>query len=610
MYFANPWGLLGLLALPAIVVIHMYHHRFPPLVIAGSHLWEFEEQRQSPGRKRSKLPITPSLLLELLAALFISLIIADPRFDEMNRVTHWVVVLDQSASMASKFDGEKTFRDAAVEELTARLEDSGRNTVVTLIESGHRPTMLIGPAASVEETLPVLETWTPRAPMHDFGPSWDLASQFAGETGRLLFLTDHLPSTSEVIPTAMEIVSFGRQLDNLAFTTARWTYDSTESKGQLYVRIANLGRTSQTATLKGISGNRTIFNQELNLAADQELPFEASLPGGLGRLTLSITSSSNALAIDDTVTLIEPKIRSLSVNLAFGEDQSAGHTARQVLMQLDDINLTDATKAQLIIAPAEKIAPLAEEQWWLGIGPLNSSDTAISQALDLVGPYLIDKRHPLLEGVTLGGVVCGGVQKTDRSLTPLISVGKIPLLGELNTSAAKAYLLNLDMNRSNLRESPDWPILISNLVEMRRRELPGQSRWNYRLGETVQFRWPLPEVSGNTSTKVPELLLIHNGESRPLPRGEFVEIPPLEEPGIYEIHEENQSIGLFSVLFFDRRESTLKELSPGRRAPITPTEGIGYTLDDPMTWLLLLGIVIVLLMLFSDWKILKPSLGR
>ena len=35
--FANPWGLLGLLSLPAIVVIHMYHHRYPPLLIAGSN---------------------------------------------------------------------------------------------------------------------------------------------------------------------------------------------------------------------------------------------------------------------------------------------------------------------------------------------------------------------------------------------------------------------------------------------------------------------------------------------------------------------------------------------------------------------------------------------
>ena len=29
MYFANPWGLLGLAALPLIVVIHLYHRRSP-----------------------------------------------------------------------------------------------------------------------------------------------------------------------------------------------------------------------------------------------------------------------------------------------------------------------------------------------------------------------------------------------------------------------------------------------------------------------------------------------------------------------------------------------------------------------------------------------------
>ena len=79
MYFANPWGLLGLLALPAIAVIHLFHRRFPPLPIAGLHLWGVETRKESPGRKRERLPLTRTLLLELLAALLLTLLIADPR---------------------------------------------------------------------------------------------------------------------------------------------------------------------------------------------------------------------------------------------------------------------------------------------------------------------------------------------------------------------------------------------------------------------------------------------------------------------------------------------------------------------------------------------------
>src|SRR5437868_2090414 len=63
MHFANPWGLLALLALPTIIVFHLYHRRFPPLVVAGLHLWTSETRQTIAGRRREKLPVSASLLL-------------------------------------------------------------------------------------------------------------------------------------------------------------------------------------------------------------------------------------------------------------------------------------------------------------------------------------------------------------------------------------------------------------------------------------------------------------------------------------------------------------------------------------------------------------------
>ncbi|MFN0198804.1 MAG: BatA domain-containing protein [Planctomycetaceae bacterium] len=520
MYFAQPWGLLGLLAIPAIVVIHMYHHRFPPLVIGGSHLWGVEEQKEAPGRKRSKLPITASLLFELLAAALISLIVADPRFDRMNQVTHWVVVLDQTASMSARHGEKISFRNDAIKELKKRWDDFGRDTVVTLILTGPRPTMLAGPAVPVDVALPALDQWQPRSPHHDYHPAWDLASQFAGETGRLLFLTDHIPADTESIPPQMEVVSLGRKLENLAFTAARWTYDSKSSTGKLYLRIANFGRNAHDVQLTGQAANRPVFDQKLKVAAGQELPFEAPLPGGIGRLTLKIAAQDDALALDDELTLVEPKVRSVAVHLGLPAESAARPALQRVLAQLDDVNFTDAKSSQLMIAPAESTPAANAEQWWLGVGPLDPEESAVAKSRNLAGPYLIDKRHPLLEGVLLEGVICGGVQTINKAVTPLISVGKVPVFAQLDAGESDAYLLNLDMQRSNIGESPDWPILISNLIEHRRRELPGLQRWNYRLGETVQFHWPLPELAANRSSSIPELSLIHRGESRPIARSE------------------------------------------------------------------------------------------
>jgi hypothetical protein len=50
-----------------------------------------------------------------------------------------------------------------------------------------------------------------------------------------------------------------------------------------------------------------------------------------------------------------------------------------------------------------------------------------------------------------------------------------------------AYAFNVDLEKTNLLRAPDWPILISNLVELRGRT-GGPERWNYRAGEWVRIR--------------------------------------------------------------------------------------------------------------------------
>src|SRR6476661_4284379 len=113
----------------------MYHRRFPPLVVSGTHLWTSEARQNVAGRKREKLPITRSLVLELLAALLISLVISQPRWGGLNRTVHLVAVLDNSASMMSRppDPGAPSFRDAAVAELARRAQSLPRGSLVTLI---------------------------------------------------------------------------------------------------------------------------------------------------------------------------------------------------------------------------------------------------------------------------------------------------------------------------------------------------------------------------------------------------------------------------------------------------------------------------------------------
>jgi len=623
MSFGNPWGLLGLLSIPTILAIHFYHRRFPPLQIAGLHLWSSEQQVRTPGRRRDRLPITPSLLLELLAAFLLSFILSDPQIEDQSQATHLVVVLDNSASMSSNLDGATSLKNMATQLLAQRATELDRGSVITLITTGHRPEMLAGPAIPWEDALVGLNDWNPQSPRHEFQPAWDLGAQLAGETGQLLFLTDHLhpktvpiPASMETdhippkavpIPASMEIVSVGRKLSNVAISAARWTFDATSGEGNLFLRVRNHGKTTAQVTLTATTDTQAVFQESnITLQAGQEIPFETNIPGGLGKLSLELHSSGDGLDVDNSIVLIEPKVRMLTVAVTFPKDDLALNAIQKVLKNLPDIQLGKPEIAHLVIGPADQPPTERRDLWWLGVGPLSRSESEIKKSKDVAGPFLLDKRHPLLDGVVLGGVVWGGIQPIQQEVSPLISVGKTPLLARLKNTLATSYLLNIDLARTNLTESPDWPILLSNLCELRRESLPGLRRWNYRLNEDIRFRVAEPATEAIEENES-DLTLVHNGNSRPLAQTSIVEIPPLNEPGVYQVKQGENVVGEFAVNFFDSEESDISGLLPGIHQPDTPLQSQTTGIDQIYSWLIMLGILIILVTLLADWRVLKPT---
>ncbi len=611
MYFANPWGLLGLLALPTIAAIHLYHRRFPPMLIAGAHLWGIETQVRTAGRRRDRLPITATLLLELLAALLLSLILSQPRFGDIGKATHLIVVLDNSASMMGTPTGgatdevRRSFRDAAVAELEQRVTTLERGSVVTLILTGRRPVMLAGPGVPWDRAKTALEQWKPSATRHEFQPAWDLAAQLAEQHGRLLFLTDRVPSKNASLPKQMEVVSVGRILDNVAISSARWTFDSDKHEGHVFIRIDNVGSKPADVAVRGRTQTKTVFRRTVAIPPGEAVPFETTVAGGLGQLAIDIQSDGDGLDTDNHVTLIEPKLRVLKVALTLPKDQAAGRVTQRVLDAIPNLEFGDAESAHLVIAPAGELPASQRDLWWLGVGPVNPSEAARKQAKDILGPYLIEKRNPLVAGIVLGGIVWGGVQPLDVQVSPLISAGDTPLLSQLNGTRTTAFILNIDMARSNLSESPDWPILLSNLVELRRDNRPGLRRWNYRLNEEIRFR--LFEGESDDAASASDLKLVHEKKTRALARAPIVELPPLEQTGVYTIQDGDRTVGEFAINFHDKDESTLTSLRPGTRDPAADdAQSAQFTLDNPYSWLIMLGIIAVIVVAFFDWHVLKP----
>ena len=619
MEFANPLGLFGLLALPTILAIHLFHRRFPPLLVAGLHLWGEEVRVPTAGRKRERLPISRSLILELLAALLLTMVLAQPRVSDSGKVLHLIAVLDDSASMSAVGAvgaDETSSRDRAVAELSRRMEAAPRGSRATLILTGRRPVMLAGPAVEWDVAEASLSDWEPTLPRHDILPALDMAVQLAENGGDVVFMTDAMPADDQPFPTEAEVVAVGESLSNIAITAARWTVDSTTLVGHVFLRVKNEGPRPTTVTVEGRSRDAAVFRSKLELSPEEELPLETDVAGGLGRLVVSVDTAKDSLAADSVVSLVEPKVRTVRVAVDLPAGHSAVRPVRRVLSIASDVEISDTSAAHVAIASAETLPESRRDLWWLGVGPVDSSDAAVKGARDLLGPYLKEKRDPLLEGVSLGGVIWGGVQPVTISATPVISAGSELLLSRLTGTRTTALLLNIDLGRSNLPESPDWPILINNLVEQRRNSLPGLRRWNYRLNEDIQFRLfegaiEPPESSGRSLTfhalvDSDDATVAAKPDERTLARTAVVEIPPLDQTGFFQVNDGSEVLGEFAVNFFDPAESNLTELRSGNRKPPANDRGAAYTIDNPFTWAILAGLILIVILAFADWYVVGP----
>ena len=510
-------------------------------------------------------------------------------------------MLDHSASMQGQSPGESSFRDSAIRELEQRFTLLPRQSAVTLIRTGTVPVTLVR-RGTIDAAREALKTWHPTAPQHRMDSAWEeLGEQLVEESGSILFLTDQLPEPNR-IPKNLEVVSVGRKLDNVAFDAARWTFDSATGKGTIFARVQNYGRATAECMLVAVAKGSEVLKKPLVIEAGKAQGVELPVPGGLGTLTLSVQKSVDGSQFDNQIQLVEPKIRSVkvSVQLPKGDTQ---REVQRVLKVTPDISLTELPEAQFIIGPAGTLPESRPSLWWLGIGPVSLAEADLKSARDLIGPYLIDKRHPLTEGVVLGGVVWGGVQPIKYDTVPIISAGQTPLLAQLRGTQTTAFVLNIDLAKSNIVESPDWPVLIDNFIEQRRDALPGLRRWNYRVGEVVRFRL----FEGPDPAPTEPLTLTSPSATRKLPRESVVEIGDLQEPGIFELKAGETSVGRFAVNFFDPAESDLRNLAPGRHSPQNIASDSGITLDNPYTWAIWIGTIIVLILILSDWWFLKPK---
>jgi hypothetical protein len=197
------------------------------------------------------------------------------------------------------------------------------------------------------------------------------------------------------------------------------------------------------------------------------------------------------------------------------------------------------------------------------------------------GPFVLDKSHPLTDGLSLQGVVWAPGTTGDFPGAPVILAGNTALVTD-NEDASGRHLVRLRLKHepSTLLESPSWPVLLSNLLSWRASRMPGLNRSNLRLGEEVEL------ILTRTGEKV--RLKLPGGESRELPIQDGRVVARAGQVGVHDFLQGEEKWP-FAVNALHRDESDLRGCATGVWGDWLDETTLRLDYRD-YTWVLLLAI--------------------
>jgi len=576
MTFTTPLGLLALVGVPVVVFLHLFRRRFRVRRVAGLFLFAPDALVASSGRTRTRLLKTPSFWLEILAALLGALWLGGPTIGAAERVPHLVVVLDDSASMGAKGVGERV--RAALNEV---IEELPSNAVGTLITTGTRPEVIAGPRVPIALLAPALAEQSPRRPHHDPGPALLLGREIAGDEGQLLLLTDRPLDTA---PAEYEVRAVGTASPNAAVIGAR------RADGKVYFDLLAFGERAFSTAFTLRIGDQQAKRETVDLKPGR--PLHLSFQDTQPRASLTLTLESDALAIDNEITLLPEPLRIVPIASTLPKQTADLLLLDEALAALPGVRRVERAQAARLHFAA-KAPQLAHGASSVEVRTTGSETDA------WIGPYLIERRHPILRGLTLEGVVWTAGRDAPTG-APLILAGEQTLVAESFVEGGGLRLhLNLDPARSNLASSPDWPILLANVVEYVRRRLPGQQVANVRLGDVLSYRGDVLSYRGG---EAPDLTLVDPAGGRRGARGRMVFTWIARRPGVHRLLGKNgKELARWSVHFVDPHESDLTGAATSvREAGGAAAQGTSREGHRERTVLALLLLIAVA----ADWWVL------
>jgi len=513
-----PWALAALAALPALAALYWLRNTWRELPVSSLMFWMHQSESQASGLRMRRLQTPLLFFLEIAALLLLALAATGPRINTAQGRWPLVVVLDDSYSMQA--GGDESPRRLALAALQRELR-WGDDHPVRFVLAGETTQALGDSVWSWAEASEALTGWRCLAPTARLAEAAALAGELGGDKARILVVSDHAPE-HDPGEGRLQWWALGQPRPNFAFVNAaRSTRDGVD---RCLLEIANFAPMSKSTSLVVTAGpaGQEIHHELLALDAQEIRRVSLRLPKDLAIVRARL--DDDALAMDNHVVLVREETPPVRVEVKLRNE--ALRMQVENALQATGKTAPPGERPQLLITDDSEPQPSSAETWMAQFLSEKEADSYI-------GPFVLDRTHPLTEGLALGGVVWGAGKTSEMSGAPIILAGGVPIITDVENPAGQHHVrIRLRTDLSTLLETPAWPILMWNLVHWRATELPGLRRANLRLGESAFLTLPTgveslmhmpPEgspssllVTSQRATIRPEVTGLHELEARGL----------------------------------------------------------------------------------------------
>lgn len=478
MIFANPFGLLGLLAIPLVVALHLLRERRQRYVVSSLERWSFL-QEEVRGALPRQIPFSLLLLVDILIAAALSLAWARPQVPVSTTVQEArqvIVLMDVSTSMLAR-DAAPTRFAAAQQAAQVLLSQLGPRDVVSVLAFGSAA-RLVGDTRQVSLGEVVQRVRDLQAGETGSNIDEALAAAQALADPRLpvemhIFTDQAYPQPRwQPGDTLIDWRKLGQDTGNQAVLSVS-TLQLPGGRLQVFARFANFGiqPASRPATL--LVDGAVLDTLAVDLPADSTITRLWQLAATPEVVSVKL-DGSDALPEDDRYTEVLQEPGTLRAVLVTENPEPLAKALRSVpgvqLRVLPPAEYSPSLSYDLTVFRGALPSAWPRGAVLVVDPPLGQRLLPVSGSVEITGQPVPDPSGPL-GGIDFSGVQWGRaweVSNEDGMLASLLDANGAPLLLSGRTDGTRLYVLAADLSAGNLTRHPAFPILIASLVQQTR----------------------------------------------------------------------------------------------------------------------------------------------